>query len=151
MAREHGKFVSFERWTPKRSIKYLNSVIKQTGTFNKNVFREVISKKTGTVEYIDYRTKPARPYGRAEKIQYVISGTLPDGSVITARSQQHDIYYSKENMRDEAYESFLERLAQSQNLSYDADEGKKVLDMIGKDIRIREGYVYYVFKKDQSY
>ena len=139
---EHGRIFSRAKWRQNFSLPKAKNIFKANNTFNKEVKR---AKLKNVWEIQDERRAARKPpASRTARIQYFVEGKLPDGSLITARSQQYDSSYSKRLMRDEAHESFLERLAQSQNLSYDAEDGQKVMDDIGNKIRMREGFVYYV-------
>jgi len=156
VARDRGRLASHRKWGTFYekiddrkekmffSIRAARILYKANKTFNIGVFKETWSS-TGTREYVDLREKPRKPYGRAEKVQYVVKGILPDGKIITARSEQHDLSFPKSEMKEEAYNNFYRRLADSQNLNYDIAEGKDVFDKIG-NIDVKEGYVYYVFK-----
>jgi hypothetical protein len=142
---DNGKIMSHAVWSRKFSLEKAKKIFKENMTFNKDVIRNIIGKYK-TAEYIDLRDRPRKPYSRSARVQYVVEGTLPNGKKITARSEQHSLDYPKSEMKEEAYENFYLRLADSQNLQYDAAEGKDVFDRIG-NIKVREGFVYYVFAK----
>ena len=139
---EHGRIFSRAKWGKDLNLHKAKTIFKTNNTFNRQVKRE---KLKNVWEVIDERKHARKPTPkRSGFVQYFIEGRLPDGTIITARSQQHSLDYPKRKMRDEAHESFLERLAQAQGLPYDAEEGQKALDKLGNKVRMKEGFVYYV-------
>ena len=135
-----GRIITWAKYSSKIPIEFYKRRFKESNqvSFKKNI------KGVGLrnfIEITDYSEKPKKP--RKEKYQYVVEGILKDGSRITARSSQYNTSVRIKIARDEAWESFYERLAQAMGYDYDADEGKALAGELGKDISIKEGVVYY--------
>lgn len=131
-----GRILSRRKWNKNFTIQKAVSKFKRDNTLTEDV-RKV--KLTNVVEITDERVRARRPTGG--RIQYVIEGKLPDGKVIVARSQTHDPDYPKSEMREEALESFRERIAQAFGKEYDEDVGAQLVEE--HKISYREGFVYY--------
>jgi len=120
-----GSLITHSKWTPKNTIRKAATIFRQNRTFNPDIIRKPL---INTVERIDYGKKRIIKVGYLN-YQVVVVGFYK-GKQIQARSQQHSLSHKKSDAVDEAMESFLELLAQSQGLPYDANEGKKFLSKV---------------------
>ena len=143
---DKGRFKGRRKYAGSRLNKESASkIFKKNKTFRKDIkkhetlltnVREITRVKDTT---IDNRYKPVklkRPKGKT--VMYQVSGYF-NNKLIVANSQSSNEKDAR-GMKEEAWESFLERVSQAAGGQYDADEG---LEHIGQVTNIREGWVSY--------
>ena len=136
VVRERGKIATWKKYSKKEKIKTLKNRYKKNGSLIKDV---KVTKLKNVKEIVNLTSNPKIPTG--VMYSYYFQGILKDGTKITARSLQHPKGYPVKKAMREAEESFYERLAQSQGLKYDEDEGIKIAPKVLR--KLKHGVVYY--------
>ena len=155
VARENGEYKGRRALAgSKISLREAKDIFINNGTFFKNKFKtsntltnmkEVSNMKSSSLANRTKAVRLTKPrYIKGERKQvlmYQVSGSI--GGVRIIANSQNSYTKSAKGMKAEAWESFLERISQSQGGEYDADEGlrfsKKITD-------IKEGWIKYTDK-----
>lgn len=140
VARNNGKLITYiKQKNTKLRKTQLQERFKLQNTFKSGVriqrerLTNVIEVRETTQSSADRKRVTPIKQPRKQAL-YEVSGTIGN-KLIVARSSYEDT-----NKRDTAWESFFERVAQSQGDEYSADDGMKYINKIRN---IREGWVYY--------
>jgi len=155
VAREKGKYIGRRLLSGSKLNKLSASeIFNKNGTFFPDRFKtktslvnmnEVTHIKASSIENRTKAVKLNKPRkikgSRKQVLMYQVSGYI-NGKLIVANSQSSYTTPARQ-MKAEAWESFLERVSQSQGGEYDADEGLKFSKSI---TQIREGWVKYTDK-----
>jgi len=135
VARDKGRIVTHAKFTVKQNTNFYKKVFKRNNTFVKSrtVTRERLTNVTEVVQTGNV-SKPKSRY------QYFVEARVGRKEKISARSKNHDKSFPLKNAKEEATESFWERVAQRFGGQYDAEEGQKFKARI---TNIKQGIVYY--------
>ena len=140
VARENGKIVSTNKWSPK-SFKVTDAIkiYNRQKSVREDTERFLLGDKKQSIEVVKSGRRAKKQ--RSGKYSVFVERLLYDGNKIMVRSSQYSHDYPKNDAREEAYKNFYRRLAKEHGLPYDEDEGKVIENEVVKSIR--EGVVYY--------
>lgn len=136
---ENGRLADIRRMSKGVTKQEISSNLKKNNSLYENKIRVRLTNFTEVTVFGN-----RAPRKSVLKAQYVIHAQIEKGKTVTARSDQMAFPLDKKEMKEQAYERFYGLFSEAiLGDRYDPKAGEDLVAKMGKQLQIREGYVFY--------